>query len=628
MSEIRLLDDGTINKIAAGEVVDRPSSVVKELVENSIDAGATQIAVEIKDGGTSFIRISDNGRGIPREQVELAFLRHATSKITTSDDLEAVMSLGFRGEALASVAAVAQVEMTTKTDADVTASYIRVDGGQVVKRTETGGVTGTAIVVRNLFFNTPARRKFLKNTRAESGAVSDIVSFAALSRPDVAIKYVNNGAPVFQTNGGGDIRAAIMQIFGMQHARNLVDIDFQGNGIRLEGVLGKPELARGNRTYEIFFINGRYVRSSALSRAAENAYRTLAGGRFPFFVLHLRLDPQSIDVNVHPTKLEVRFSDEAAVCRIVGQAVEEALLDENLIPDIRLNRSPSFAEVTRSTVEDYTEITMDKVVKRDDEIVVYGRRQAEKKRYFLEEQGEAAAWSGGAIAEEPFVETCIEDAMQGDTFVEAQPQPEPGRAGQGKLTFFYGYTIVGQVFATYWIIEHEGSIYMIDQHAAHERILYEELLCAHAGGKDASQALLEPIDFNITEAEEAVLAANGECFTRLGFQVEPLGGRAYSIRGVPQALERVNALGFFLEVLGRLADGDTASFATESARRHEVAMHSCKLAVKGNDRKAHLECRELIARLQTLENPFTCPHGRPTIIEITQHEIERKFKRT
>ncbi|MCL2618207.1 MAG: DNA mismatch repair endonuclease MutL [Defluviitaleaceae bacterium] len=596
MSEIRVLDDSTINKIAAGEVVSRPASAVKELVENAIDAGASQITVEIRDGGTSYIRVSDNGRGIGRGQTELAFTRHATSKITTSEDIDEVMSLGFRGEALASLAAVALVEMTTKTDADTTASVLRVEGGVVVKRSETGGTTGTSIEVRNLFYNTPARRKFMKSVRGESGAVSDAVSYAALSRPDIAFRYVNNGAEVFRTSGNGGTRAAVLQIYGIEYAKNMMDIEFRGNGIRVEGLLGKPDIARGNRLYEIFFINGRYVRSPALSRAAESAYRALMSGRFPFFVMHIGLDPGSIDVNVHPTKLEVRFSDETAVFRAVFGAVEEALAGENLIPDIGFVRRPSFAEVTQTAISSYTPVTLDEA---PDEVVQYGRRAA--REYSFDE---------ASFAQEPY----------------QAEQEQAAQQVQGRLPFSRGYTVVGQVFATYWIIEHMGTMYMMDQHAAHEKVMYEEILSSLARGEAASQMLLEPVTFCLTESEDAVLARNLEAFERMGFCLRRTEARRYEVSCIPNVMDAAPDASFFMEAIGAIEDSGVVP-ETSSARMRQLVLRSCKAAVKGNDWQSEQECRRLLAKLDTLENPFTCPHGRPTIIEISRGEIERKFKR-
>ena len=639
MSIIRVLDDSTINKIAAGEVVERPASVVKELVENSIDAGATKISVEIKDGGANLIRIIDNGKGIPREHVEVAFLRHATSKIVSSDDLDGVLSLGFRGEALASIASVAFVDITTKTDDDTTAVCLNIEGGQVTKRRDAGGITGTDITVKSLFFNTPARRKFLKSTRAESGAVSDIISFVALSRPDIAVKYTSNDVVVFQTNGNGDIRAAIMQIFGMEYAKNLIEVDFQENDVELTGYLGKPEIARGNRTYEMMFINGRYVRSTALSRAVENAYRSLAPGRFPFFVLHLKIDPSSIDVNVHPTKLEVRFSNEAEVCRMIEQGIREALMDESLIPDVQFERKQTFAEVTKTPITNYSEILLNfnKPKEQPIEPVIYGQRKTEE-------------FAPVGIAQEPYIPPVIEEIKIGDNVggnVYSAPltTPPPTEAplrggelstantsdtGESRAAFLDDYTIVGQVFTTYWIVAQGDSMFMIDQHAAHERILYEEMLYGTCNAEN-TQMLLTPLTFTLTESEDAVFEAHSGCFTQLGFEIEPFGVRTYAVRSVPQALNQKVDSGFFVEVLGKLADYsallDGTPFIPE-AQLQQIAMHSCKAAIKANDKQDKQECHELIAKLQKLQDPFTCPHGRPTIIEITQSEIERKFKRT
>ncbi|MCL2616283.1 MAG: DNA mismatch repair endonuclease MutL [Defluviitaleaceae bacterium] len=629
MSEIRLLDNSTINKIAAGEVVDRPASVVKELVENSIDAGATQITVEIKDGGTSYIRVTDNGCGISRKNIELAFLRHATSKIASSDDLDGVRSLGFRGEALASVAAVARVEIATKTAEDITAGSLWIDGGQIVKHGESGGVVGTSLTVRNLFFNTPARRKFLKSTRAESGAVSDIVGFVALSQPDIAVKYINNGQISFQTGGSGDLQTAVMQIFGIHVAKNLIEVDFQGNGIELTGVLGKPDIARGNRTYEMFFVNGRYVRSYALSRVAESAYKALSSGRFPFFVLHLRLDPTNIDVNVHPTKLEVRFSDEMAVFQAVEKAVGEALADSNLIPEVRLGRASAsgglpFVHPDIEAVTKATQISIEEAA--PNRKATYGRKRVSNPLIVKEPSKNTHIW----IAEEPLVIEApeplvvagIEEAKHGDNLIKQETSYIID-----KHSFFYDYTIIGQLFATYWIVEQNGSMYMIDQHAAHERILYEEILCSSVMVAEPSQAFLEPIVFELTESEDAVLAASIGGFERLGFEIEPFGVRTYMVRCVPMALLNVVNTGFFAEVLGRLAGYKDVPDVVPAMLLQQIAMQSCKAAVTGNDKLNTLECRELIAKLQTLENPFTCPHGRPTVIEITRNEIERKFKR-
>ncbi len=641
MNNIRLLDNNLINKIAAGEVVERPASVVKELMENSIDAGATAITVEIKEGGISLIKITDNGKGIPKEELKTAFLRHATSKLRTLDDLEDIMTLGFRGEALSSIASVAQVEMITKTKDSQVGHKIVINGGVVEKEEESAGNNGTVFTMKNLFYNTPARRKFLKKPATEGGYVSEVVNRIALGHPEIAIKYINNGNTIMQTNGSGDVKSVVLYIYGRQMASQMIETSYSKDGFTVEGLIAKPELSRGNRNYENFFINGRYIKSNIVQNAVEEAYKgKLMVGKFPVFALNLKVPANTVDVNVHPTKLEVRFSDDNLIYDIMYNAVLKALKKTELIPEVTWDKPKKVKSdnvqgtlediAFNNTVEKKAENIEKKAVvendfKYDDKPIFSNQSVAEK----APEPKNPVLNAINKVYQEPYYneEKPIEKPAETED-ISKKPEEKPilnEQKEEKRKPFFNNYRIAGQLFATYWIVEQNNCMYLIDQHAAHERALYEDFTEKFKNSQISSQQLLQPIAVNLSEGEKVIVEENMELLESFGFEIEEFGARTYAIRAVPYVFNSPSNVSFFMDIVDTLADKNLKSIY--DTKEDAIAMMSCKAAVKGNDRLSYSEAQELIQRLLSLQDPFTCPHGRPTIIEMTKYELEKKFKR-
>lgn len=641
MNNIRLLDNNLINKIAAGEVVERPASVVKELMENSIDAGATSITVEIKEGGISLIKITDNGKGIPKEELKTAFLRHATSKLRTLDDLEDIMTLGFRGEALSSIASVAQVEMITKTKDSQVGHKIVINGGVVEKEEESAGNNGTVFTMKNLFYNTPARRKFLKKPATEGGYVSEVVNRIALGHPEIAIKYINNGNTIMQTNGSGDVKSVVLYIYGRQMASQMIETSYSKDGFTVEGLIAKPELSRGNRNYENFFINGRYIKSNIVQNAVEEAYKgKLMVGKFPVFVLNLKVPANTVDVNVHPTKLEVRFSDDNLIYDIMYNAVLKALKKTELIPEVTWDKPKKVkSDNVQGTLEDIainntvenkaenieTKAVVENDFKYDDKPIFSNQSVAEK----APEPKNPVLNAINKVYQEPYYneEKPIEKPAETEN-INKKPEEKPilnEQKEEKRKPFFNNYRIVGQLFATYWIVEQNNCMYLIDQHAAHERALYEDFTEKFKNSQISSQQLLQPIAVNLSEGEKVIVEENMELLESFGFEIEEFGARTYAIRAVPYVFNSPSNVSFFMDIVDTLADKNLKSIY--DTKEDAIAMMSCKAAVKGNDRLSYSEAQELIQRLLSLQDPFTCPHGRPTIIEMTKYELEKKFKR-
>ncbi|MCL2364286.1 MAG: DNA mismatch repair endonuclease MutL [Defluviitaleaceae bacterium] len=653
MKPIVQLDQRLIDKIAAGEVVERPLSVVKELTENAIDAQATQVTVEITDGGLTAIRVTDNGVGIPAESLGLAFSRHATSKITCAEDLFAVGTLGFRGEALSSIAAVAQVEMVTKTQHALMGTRMEVHGGRFAGSAEVGCANGTTVIVSNLFYNVPARRKFLKKPATEAGYISDCLQKLALGNPSLAIRYIANGQIVFQTNGNGDLRTAVLNVYGREVAGKLMDVDKQSEAdlnltrtnaqsaslLTLNGLLGKPETARGNRSYGTFFINGRYIQSKMLGLAVEAAFRTLLPmGRFPLYVLSLTLPPDALDVNVHPTKMDVRFADEAAVRVFVTQALSETLAAHHLAPVVCLGDARGKTDANDAEIEqiDLREVSATREAQRV--ATPYTVSDALGNADIAHQASTNSAVSGYTpMTTAPDIST-RPALREGEPMLPADytAQPIPPRSSLSSdslpstspatpLPFFHNYTILGLLFNTYWLLAQGESLYLIDQHAAHERVLYEEIRSAAAAEQVHSQSLIAPMPLRLTPREAATLRENETYFARMGFALE--WDDEPALAGVPFLFKGPLPIDFFMEVLDKLAefppDGENA-YDAKTDLLHQAA---CKAAVKAGDELTHEESHALIARLLQLDSPFTCPHGRPTIIEITRRELERRFKR-
>ena len=614
MKEIRLLSQETIDKIAAGEVVERPASVVKELVENAIDAGANAVTVEIREGGVSLIRITDNGSGIPAEQVPAAFLRHATSKIRSVDDLLTAGTLGFRGEALSSIAAVSQVELITKTAGSLTGIRYRIEGGQEKEMEEIGAPEGTTFLVRNLFYNTPARKKFLKAPATEGGYVSDLMERLALSHPEVSFKFMMNGQTKLHTSGNNRLKDIIYGIYGREIAGNLVEIDAGADGVRIRGFIGKPAVSRGNRNYENYFVNGRYVRSAILSKAIEEAYRPfLMTHRYPFTALVLTVDSQVVDVNVHPTKMEVRFSDQPGIYDQVYQAVKEGLAARELIPEISFERKQESAPKKEEPAP-----------KKE-----YPEPFEQVRRQLLEES--KSPYQVKYPQREAFRPSGQMKPVTGNSFrppVEKEPQAVQETLFTEKLLDEKSvplHRLIGQVFGTYWLVEFQDKLYIIDQHAAHEKVLYERFRKQLEEKQQTSQMISPPLVVTLNPQEEILLNRHLDRFREIGFEIEPFGGREYSIRAVPGNLYGIADKELFLDLLDGLSDLSDR----ESAQviHEKIAMMSCKAAVKGGHTLSAREADALIGELLKLDNPYNCPHGRPTIVSMTKYEMEKKFKR-
>lgn len=611
MKTIRLLDNHTINKIAAGEVVERPASVVKELVENSIDAKASAITIEIKDGGVHMIRITDNGVGISPESVKTAFLRHATSKIETENDLESVLSLGFRGEALASIAAVSQLELITKTVDELTGKRIELHGGEVLADEEVGCPEGTTIIMKHLFYNTPPRKKFLQSSAVEAAKISDIVYKLALGHPEISFKYINNNKMIFHTSGNHNLQNCVMNVYGKEIAKESIKLHYKGDDLTVLGILGKPSVARSNRLYENFFINGRYIKSDILQNAVEDAYKTLLTvGKFPVAIIHLILEPQNIDVNVHPTKMEVRFKDEEKIYKFVYEAIRKALSNENLIPEVTLSiprkdkkedthiqeTLPEPFELKRKESNTLTPESMMPDIKPNN---IYNSNIS-KKELFAKES----------------TSTSSTDNINSSYVAHAY---EPKKV-------YRNYSVVGQVFKTYWILELEGNMYIIDQHAAHERILYEKLVNDFYNKSPHKQVLLSPIVINVSPREKVVVEQYKELLCHFGFEIEEFGESAYIARTIPILFDGPANQELLNQILDLLVEKEVSN--VYETQVNTIAVIACKAAVKAHDKLSSLECKKIIEDLMELENPYTCPHGRPTIIAMTKYEVEKKFKRS
>ncbi len=688
---IQVLDQDTINQIAAGEVVERPASVVKELMENAIDAGATAVTAEIRDGGIGFIRITDNGCGIAKEELPLAFLRHSTSKIRTAADLVTVSSLGFRGEALSSIAAVSQVELITKTTESLTGSRYRIEGGKEKGLEDVGAPDGTTFISRNLFFNTPARRKFLKTAQTEAGHVADVVEKIALSHPEISIRLIVNGQNRLHTSGNHNSKDIVYTVYGREIAANLLPVLAENEILCIKGLIGKPVIARGNRNFENYFINGRYIKSGLIAKAIEDAYKSyMMQHKYPFTLLYLAIAPEYMDVNVHPSKMELRFKDGEGIYRLVFQAVSDALSGRELIPQMGIGketaepvrgREPEGKTGTvgeRKPVRENQEDRMpDALAGRQDvrpQTAAAGspgrQREAhpepfEKKRLeamgmlrensavYAEPGRETRPAGGSAPAKGPassgkslFAEES--ERLGGARPLEAYgPAHENGGSGEAggikknetgdsdQLTMFdgrflsesarYKHRLIGQIFDTYWLVEYGDTLYIIDQHAAHEKVLFERNFASLKSREYTSQMINPPIILTLSMQEAALLERHLNIFAEIGFEIEPFGGSDYAVRAVPDNLFSLAKKELLLELIDGISED--VSRAGSEAVYDRIASLSCKAAVKGNHRLSRQEADALIDKLLGLENPYTCPHGRPTIVAISQNEIEKKFKR-
>lgn len=701
---IQILDQFTIDKIAAGEVIERPGSVIKELVENSIDAGATAITVEIKDGGLSFIRITDNGCGIAKEEVPVAFLRHATSKLQTADDLLKIASLGFRGEALSSIAAVAQVEMITKQAQALTGTRYQIHGGNEISIEEIGAPVGTTIVVRNLFYNTPARKKFMKTPATEGSYIYDLVCRIAMSHPEISFQFIMNSADKLFTSGNGKLKDIIYHIYGRDITNNLLEIDAENENVHITGYLAKPSISRGNRAFEDYYVNRRYIKSNILTKAIEDAYRTFVMvHKFPFTVLNFEINPALIDVNIHPAKRELKFMNEPDIYDFTYISVRKALLFKELIPEVtpgkdarpqtlasrKLERKPEPFEANRRAAEttgqkepiqpvSNTSIPVQTPSMQQDaaksiqtELMQQNAPTSKQTKPMPQDttmsaqneqikQDAPTSAQKESVHQEPVPEI-VRDSMQtyqvtnsvstdmptltqkesmrqnavSSVQTEQIRQDAPKKETYQQLDMFEHkfldsearkkHRIIGQVFQTYWLIEYEDKFFIMDQHAAHEKVKFEELMENYKNKSIVSQYLMPPAVVTLSGAEAEFLWEHLDFFHDLGFEIEGFGGKEYKLSAVPANLFGLDGRELFLEFIGELSENGQKT--TIDVFISKLSTMACKAAIKGNTAISTKEADALIDQLLKLENPYTCPHGRPTLISMTERELEKKFKR-
>ena len=642
---INILDKDTIDKIAAGEVVERPASIVKELLENSIDAGSSSVTVEIKNGGIDLIRITDNGCGIPSSEVKKAFLRHATSKIVSDKDLISIKSLGFRGEALSSIAAVSKCEMITKTRDELTGVRYYIEGGTEVEYEEIGAPDGTSIIIRDIFYNTPARRKFLKTASTEGAHISELVEKLAMANTEIAFKFISNGQIKLQTNGSGNLKDIVYQLYGKEISKALCNVDYEKNGIKIKGVVARPEVTRSSRSLENIFINGRYIKDNIISKAVEDGFGDrLMQHQYPFCALNFDLD--GVDVNVHPRKMEVRFSDRNFVYDNTKEAVEEIFTTQSAVREVPVGKTSNEKKVFVNTPEPfenkrrdmsqipeevlqnkYEDVTKDTLhsTGSDDEIKW---RVPKENMYnpkddmsFIKDENTKRVYSDiNELSNKSIKEVNIGNIDDAN----------PNGIKPSQLSFFESESkkymkIIGQVFDTYWIVQLENEMYIIDQHAAHEKVMYERLLKESKANKLSSQMINPPIIVTLTDLEQNVLKEHMDEFRGIGFDIEEFGGKEYKINAIPNIFPSILKAELFNEMLSDSTNYDVIS--PSELILAKVASMSCKAAIKGNMRISLLEANELFDELLSLDNPYNCPHGRPTVIKMTKQEIEKKFKR-
>lgn len=685
MAVIHLLSQNTIDQIAAGEVVERPRSVVKELTENAIDAGATAISVEIKEGGISLIRVTDNGSGIEKSEIRKAFLRHATSKIEDAQDLPHIHSLGFRGEALSSICAVSQMELITKTQEEFTGVHYQIEGGAECEFSEIGAPKGTTFLVRNLFYNVPARRKFLKQPQTEGSYVADLMEHLALSHPDISIKFIVNGQVRFQTSGNNQLKEVIYRIYGKEVTDHLIDFSLNGKSVRVRGFLGKPEQNRSNRNFEIFFVNGRYVHNDVLQKAVEEGYKQyLMQHKFPFCVLHFEFEPEDIDVNVHPAKLEIRLQHGAEVYAEIAAAIRDRLHEIELIPDVllteekeqapQIKQAPEPFEVNRTRMEriqepaaDYAKVQNAGAVRQDNDTSDDIENKARTDNADSTEAGSTDRASLDAGQESGFIGMQYEMSRQQPEIVAEEETPYQAKLSVQKILGNHpvnttesdlhhniiksaehilvekpvqldlfeenfvdvksreSYQILGQIFDTYWLIAFKDKLFIMDQHAAHEKVKYERLVKELKNKTVTSQQITPPVVLHLDSKEEQALLSYRDYFTSLGFEIEEFGTGSVAIRSMPVDLYGCEEMEFFREVLDELCENPMKD--QPDVILNKLASMACKAAVKGNNSLTFEEVSALLDEMLTLDNPYHCPHGRPTIISMSKYEIEKKFKR-
>lgn len=643
MAKIQLLDQKTIDNIAAGEVIERPASVVKELVENAVDAKANAVTVEIKDGGMTLIRVTDNGIGIPKDQVKTAFLRHATSKIRSVEDLLSVSSLGFRGEALSSISAVAQVELVTKTAESFIGVSYKIYGGEEEAFDDIGAPDGTTFLVKNLFYNTPARRKFLKSATTEAGYVEQMMVHIALSHPEISFKFIHNNKNKIYTSGNGKVKDIIYHIYGRDVAGALIPLEAQNEDVKVTGFVAKPYVSRGNRNYESYFINGRYIKSSIIYKAIEEGYRTFTmKHRYPFVCLDFKIDQELLDVNVHPTKMEIRFRNGREIYELVVDAVRAALLQKDLVQDV-LRETPKKKELPKTKEvkkpEPFEVNRRKEEVQKVDQQGQGVQQQVEKQRQAVQQQIEKpshpvkktlTASESSKNTKKPTYAGLNYNTQKKDF-----PQYKTDELSSNQMTLREDPVfsvqarpdrkILGQLFKTYWLIEYEDQLFIMDQHAAHEKVNYERLMKNFKEKEIYSQRLEPPMVVTVSMTEAEALTRYKDAFAGLGFTIESFGGNEYCIREVPANLYGIGERDLFMELLDAVSQ-ENGTLDTEVIAS-KIATMACKMSIKGNQRVSLMEVEHLLDELMKLENPYQCPHGRPTIIKMSKYEIDKKFKR-
>ena len=643
MAKIQLLDQKTIDNIAAGEVIERPASVVKELVENAVDAKANAVTVEIKDGGMTLIRVTDNGIGIPKDQVKTAFLRHATSKIRSVEDLLSVSSLGFRGEALSSISAVAQVELVTKTAESFSGVSYKIYGGEEEAFDDIGAPDGTTFLVKNLFYNTPARRKFLKSATTEAGYVEQMMVHIALSHPEISFKFIHNNKNKIYTSGNGKVKDIIYHIYGRDVAGALIPLEAQNEDVKVTGFVAKPYVSRGNRNYESYFINGRYIKSSIIYKAIEEGYRTFTmKHRYPFVCLDFKIDQELLDVNVHPTKMEIRFRNGREIYELEVDAVRAALLQKDLVQDV-LRETPKKKELPKTKEvkkpEPFEVNRRKEEVQKVDQQGQGVQQQVEKQRQAVQQQIEKPSHpvKKTLTASESSKNTKKPTyaGLNYNTQKKEFPQYKTDELSSNQMTLREDPVfsvqarpdrkILGQLFKTYWLIEYEDQLFIMDQHAAHEKVNYERLMKNFKEKEIYSQRLEPPMVVTVSMTEAEALTRYKDAFAGLGFTIESFGGNEYCIREVPANLYGIGERDLFMELLDAVSQ-ENGTLDTEVIAS-KIATMACKMSIKGNQRVSLMEVEHLLDELMKLENPYQCPHGRPTIIKMSKYEIDKKFKR-
>ena len=643
MAKIQLLDQKTIDNIAAGEVIERPASVVKELVENAVDAKANAVTVEIKDGGMTLIRVTDNGIGSPKDQVKTAFLRHATSKIRSVEDLLSVSSLGFRGEALSSISAVAQVELVTKTAESFSGVSYKIYGGEEEAFEDIGAPDGTTFLVKNLFYNTPARRKFLKSATTEAGYVEQMMVHIALSHPEISFKFIHNNKNKIYTSGNGKVKDIIYHIYGRDVAGALIPLEAQNEDVKVTGFVAKPYVSRGNRNYESYFINGRYIKSSIIYKAIEEGYRTFTmKHRYPFVCLDFKIDQELLDVNVHPTKMEIRFRNGREIYELVVDAVRAALLQKDLVQDV-LRETPKKKELPKT--KEVKKPEPFEVNRRKEEVQQMEQQgqgvqqQVEKQRQAVQQQIEKPSHpvkkTPTASESSKNTKKPIYAGLNYNTQKKEFPQYKTDELSSNQMTLREDPVfsvqarpdrkILGQLFKTYWLIEYEDQLFIMDQHAAHEKVNYERLMKNFKEKEIYSQRLEPPMVVTVSMTEAEALTRYKDAFAGLGFTIESFGGNEYCIREVPANLYGIGERDLFMELLDAVSQ-ENGTLDTEVIAS-KIATMACKMSIKGNQRVSLMEVEHLLDELMKLENPYQCPHGRPTIIKMSKYEIDKKFKR-